>query len=273
MEKTINILKIILLSILIIILVGILLLFTNKSFNFDFDEKATLVYDKNIEEEFNKIDIYSKSLDFKFVKATDSNVNVKVYDNEENDVTVNVEDGILKIVSDNDIKLCLFCFNIRKEVIITLPEEEYDLIIKTDSGDITSNIDFNEVVINSTSGDVRFNNIKEANIKVTSGDISINDVDNLKIKSTSGDIEINNVNKYLDIEATSGDIDISNLELIMNSRIKVISGDVSIFNGSNDIYYNAKTSSGDVNINSNNRHADVELTINITSGDVTVKND
>ena len=74
MEKSMTILKIILLSLLIVFLIGIILIFMNK--NFKFGSNATLIYDKNIEEKFNKIDIYNKSLDIKFIKGNDKYVNV-----------------------------------------------------------------------------------------------------------------------------------------------------------------------------------------------------
>lgn len=271
MRKTVNILKIIFLVILIAILTGVLVLFTNKDFDFNFGATASLIYDKNIEKDFNKIDIYSESLDIKLVKSNDNNVNVKVYDNKDNNVSVNVEDNTLKIFSENKIK-CFFCFMKKREVVVSLPDEVYDLIIESKSGDITSNIDFNNVTIKSTSGDIKFNNINESKITATSGNILIDKVNNITIKSTSGDVDINAINKYLNIETKSGDINIKNLSLTENSKISVTSGDVTIFKSSEDIYYNATATSGDVKIKNNNRFANIELTINAKSGDIVVKN-
>lgn len=269
MEKTVVILKIVLLTLLIFTLVGVLVLFINKDFKFNLNAK--LVYDQNITEEFNKIDISTDSLDVKFVKSNDDTVNVKIYDNEDNDVIVEVENETLKIVS-NKKNTCFFCMFQNRKVIITLPEKIYDLVIDTKSGDINSEIDFNKVNIVSTSGDIKFNNIKKAFVKITSGDIEIKEVDDLKVKSTSGDLEINKINKHIDIKTTSGDIEINNLNLTKNSNITVTSGDIMISKASKDIYYNTSVISGDVNIKNNNRHADIELMISAKSGDIIVKN-
>ena len=271
MNKTITILRIILLIILITILTGILILFINKDFKFNFNTKSSLIYDNNIEEEFNKIDIISKSLDFKFVKSNDDTTNVKIYDNKNNKVTVKVDNNTLKIESDNK-NTCFFCITTKREAIITLPEKEYELLINTTSGDIKSDINFNKVNIISTSGDIEFNEIKEASIKVTSGDIIIKEVNSLTIESTSGDIDINKINEQLSINTTSGDIIIKELSLTKDSNIKVTSGDVTIYSKSSDIYYNAKATSGDILITNNNRHANTELTINAKSGDITINN-
>ena len=286
MEKSLVALKITLLVILISILVGVLIVSINKDFTFE--TKSKLVYDKNIEEDFSKIDSYLESMDIRFVKSDDNKTNVKVYDKKENNVTFNVENDTLKIVSDNNEK-CIFCISGGRKIVISLPEKIYDLKVETKSGDIASSINFNKVSIDSKSGDIKLNNISDVDIKVKSGDISLNNIkngdikvasgdieveeaDDIKITSTSGDVQINKINKYLDIDTKSGDISISDLALTKNSKIKVTSGDVFIYKASNDIYFNAKVASGDVMINNNNRHANNELTISTKSGDITVEN-
>ena len=271
MNKTVTILKIVLLSLLIVVLVVGMIIFMKDGFDFNFGSKSKLIYDKNITEPFNKIDIYTTSLDFKFLKSSNETVNVKVYDNEDNEVTVNVENSTLKIVSDNRFS-CFFCFNKKREAIITLPEKLYDLVLESKSGDITSVIDFNNAIINATSGDIELENVKNANIKVTSGDIKINEVDDFISKSTSGDIEIGKLNKHINTETTSGDIFIRDLTINTNSYIKVTSGDIFVSKASSDIYYDTSVRSGDVKINNNNRKANYELKIETTSGDITVKN-
>lgn len=272
MEKTLTILRICLLSILIIILSWILYLFINKDFNINLKTQASLIYDNNIKEEFDKIDIYTESMDFKFVKSNDDTTNIKIYDSKDNIVNVKVENNILKIESNKNNR-CFLCTVDDRETIITLPEKEYELVVNTKSGDIKSaDINFNKADIITKSGDVGINKIKEANINVTSGDIIITEVDNLTIESTSGDVKINKINNQLDIKTTSGDISINDLSLTKDSKIKVTSGDIKIYSKSSDIYYNAKATSGDILITNNNRHANTELTISTTSGDITVNN-
>ena len=270
MEKTITILRITLLLILIAILSCVLALFINKDLSFSFNPNAKLVYDKNIEENIDNINIYSDSLNYKIIKSERNIANVKVYDDEDNKVTVKVEDNSLKITSDNR-KVCFFCLFKKREVIISLPEKEYDLYMETKSGDIKSSIDLDNVIIKATSGDVKLDNTNDVNIKVTSGDITINRVDNIIIDSTSGDIDINKINKYVDINTTSGDIKINDLTLEEDSKIKVTSGDIRVIKSSDNIYFNAKKTCGDIRINNNDRFANVELILNTISGDIRVK--
>lgn len=271
MEKTLTAVKITLFGLLIAVLVVVLVISINKDFDFGFKSNSKLVYDENIEEEFNKIDFYSESMDIEFVKSKDEKVNVKVYDSKENTTTANVENDTLKIVSDKKEK-CFFCIVENRKTVIALPENIYDLAIESKSGDILSNINFNKVSIDSKSGDIKLNNIKEGNLKVASGDIDLEEVDDIEIVSSSGDVNINKINKHLDIDTKSGDIFIKDLTLTNNSNIKVASGDVTIYNASEDIYFNTKVASGDVSIDNNNRYAKNELTINTKSGDIIVKN-
>ena len=218
MNKGLAITLITLLSIMVITLTIGLIFLLNNNFTFNFDNiklgsRGVLIYDKNINEDFNKLDIYSKSLDFEFIKSNDNTTNVKVYDDKNNTVQVKVENNTLKIVSDNRNNVCFFCFNTNRKAVISLPARIYDLVLETTSGDIYSEIDFINANINTRSGDIDLNNIKNANIKVTSGDIKINEVDDLNIKTTSGDMAINKINKYIDSETTSGDILIRNITL------------------------------------------------------------
>ena len=87
----------------------------------------------------------------------------------------------------------IFCFPSKRQAIISLPENTYDLVLETTSGDIYSEININKADLNTRSGDIELNNIKNANIKVTSGDIKINEVDDLNIKTTIGHLIGNNM--------------------------------------------------------------------------------
>ena len=273
MKAILTLFKIILVIIIICVLSLMILNYINEDFDFkfSFNDKSELIVDQTIEESIEKIVINTKSLDIKFKKSNDNTSSVKIYDYKDSDARVNVDNNILTITSDKNNNY-IFSFYKKREVIITLPEKLYDLEVKTKSGDIKSNIDFNIVSIKSTSGDINLNNIKEANIDLTSGDIHIDEVDSIVIDSTSGDIEINKINEYVSIVSTSGDVDIKSLELTKNSSIKATSGDVTILASSKDVYYNASATSGDIKIKENNRHAEIELIINTKSGDIKVIN-
>ncbi len=286
MEKILDIIKIVLLVVLIAVIIGIAVIFMNKDLKFGI--KTELIYDEIIKEEFNKIEIKSKSLDYEFVKSNNEEVNIKIYDAKDHNPIVKVEAETLKIETTEDFS-CMFCFNIKRKVIISLPEDQYDLIVDATSGDLKSEIDFNNVKVSATSGDYKFQNIKDATINVssgditldkvekleiksTSGDIKISEVDEFKAESTSGDIEVEKINNHIDLKTTSGDIEIKNLTLTNNSSINAKSGDIIVYNASEGIYYNTKVKSGDVKINNNDRYAEIELTINTTSGDIIIKN-
>ena len=271
MDRTLTIVRIVLLSLLVLILSGVLIIFMTKGFKFEFGQ-AELIYDEVIKEEFDKIDIQTESLDIRFEKSNNEEVSVKIYDDKDNEPTVKVEDNTLKVISKNR-KVVHFGLNFKKnEIVISLPESLYDLVIDSKSGDITSPVDFKTISIKSTSGDIEVSSATDIDIKSTSGDIKVEEADNLTIESTSGDIFVKKVNNKLNIESTSGDIKVSDLSLTDNSTIKATSGDVTINSDSEDIYYDAHATSGDIRIDNNNRHAEVELEINTKSGDITVRN-
>ena len=273
MSKTIDILKIIVLSLIIVILVGVLVYGLKNKINFNFTiKKAELIYDENINEDFEKINVETKSLDVKFVKSQSDEVNVKIYDKKNNDATVNVDNNTLNIVSKNESNCFGFCFNYKSEIVISLPEKDYDVIINGTSSDISSEINLGNVDIKLTSGDIKLNETNICNIKVKSGDVNINNVNKLDLESTSGDVKIGSINESLNIETKSGDININELNLNTNSKINVTSGDININKVLSNIYFDTKVKSGDVKIGNNDRHAEVELSINTISGDIRVNN-
>lgn len=265
-------LKITLISLLIIAIIsftGLFILLMNGKINFDF-LKSELVYNENIEEVFNTIQISTTSLDVRLIKSDSEKVNVKVYDRDDSGLSVKVENNTLLIEKDNRIISHFLNFG-KREVIISLPEQEYNFILKSTSGDISSEVDLKMANIVTTSGDIKLQKVDDLNIKVTSGDINIKEANNVNINSTSGDVEIYKINNSLDVDTTSGDININELTITKNSSIDVISGDVLIHKSSSNIYYNTKVISGDVRIDNNNRHADYELSINTKSGDISVQ--
>ena len=268
MDKTIKVLIIILLSILILGSLGAFaILFTTQA---DFDMyKTSKVYDNDIEEEFNAINVDTDSLDVKIIKSNDEKVNVKIYDKDDNKVSVEVENNTLNIEETVKNSICFMCG--KREAVISVPEKEYDLVVQSTSGDIESRVNLNNATIVVTSGDIELRKVNELSMIVTSGDIDIEEVNNVTIVSTSGDIEIGKINSRLDIQTISGDIDIDNMTITNDSKIEVISGDVVINKSSDNFYCDAKATSGDVKIKDNNRRAEYELKIRAKSGDIIVR--
>lgn len=171
-----------------------------------------------------------------------------------------------------------------------------DVDILLISGDcmISSKIVSEEIIIKSTSGDIKVNSLetKKLDMSSTSGEVVANgDIisENVQLKSVSGDVISGKVeSKNVDIETTSGDIKVSE---IMMGRVnaKSVSGDIKIekISGNADL----KTTSGDINVskfeilgdsNINSTSGDVKITpsqnsncnidTNTTSGDVGVSN-
>ena len=249
-----NSLKIFFITLLTIIIIGVtivfVLLMNGKIAIHSFESK--IVYDENITEPFNIIDIKTNSMDITLNKSNDNVTNVKVYNNDKNNITISVLDNKLLINEEDNEYNWNMLFG-KRELIVSLPEKEYDLIVNSTSGDIESTTNLNNV-----------------DITTTSGDMEMKEINNLKIKSTSGDIEIEKINNSLNIETVSGDIDIDELYITNNSNIKVTSGDVTINKSSNNIYYNTNVAIGDVKIDNNNRHAEYEMNINSNTGDIKV---
>ena len=273
MNNSLNILKLTIFSLLAIILVGFLIILLTADIKFDFKtKKSKLVLDQNITEEFNKIDIDNRSLDIKFVKSADDTTNVKIYDTDDKDIVVNVDNNTLKIENKKKSSCMFFCFYKKRQIVVTLPEREYDLNVDSTSSDIESEVNFNNVNIELTSGDVELKKVGSADIKVTSGDVDVDEANSITINTRSGDVSIDRIYDYTRIETTSGDVKINDINLTSDSSIKVTSGDVKINNASENIYFNTSVKSGDVKINNNNRKAEYELNIKTTSGDIIVKN-
>jgi len=275
MNNTINILKIIILSLVAIILISVLVIFVKdeRKFKFDFKAKPSkLVYDEVINEEFNKIDIDATSIDIKIEKSLDDTTNVKIYDTDNESLNVGVNNNVLTIENKKKYNCFIFCFSKKREIVVTIPEKEYDLIINSKSSDIISTTKLNNVNIKVTSGDIELQDVNSAKINVTSGDLSVEKINSIDLETRSGDATINSINEYLKIKTTSGDIKIKNLNIIKDSEIKVTSGDVKIDNVLSSVYFDTKVTSGDVKIGNNDRRADCELRIKTTLGDIRVNN-
>ena len=268
MDKTIKILIIVLLSILIVGSLGAFTILFTTNGNFEM-YKTSKVYDNDITEEFNAINVDTDSLDVRIIKSNDEKVNVKVYDKKDNKVSIEVENNTLNIEETVKDSICFMCG--KREAIISVPEKEYDLVVQSTSGDVESRINLNNATIIVTSGDTELRKVNDLSMIVTSGDIDVEEVNNVTIVSTSGDVEIGKINSRLDIQTISGDIDIDDLTITEDSKIEVISGDVIINKTSNNFYCDAKATSGDVKVKDNDRRSEYELKIRTKSGDIIVR--
>lgn len=294
MNSAINIVKIVLLSIIAVALVGLLIVVLNGKINIkgiDLYEKTELVYENTFTEEISNLDIITTNNDVKIEEKEIENIEVKIYDRKDVKPEVSVKDNTLYIDNRDDVKVGFsFGINGNSRIEITVPKGTiYNLKVEGTSTDIDSLIDLKDVNIETKSGDINLKDSINTIINTTSGDISVGDTNKLEVITTSGDIETGNVKESINAKATSGDfilgdingkltlnaisgdVKINSINLTKDSSIKVTSGDINI-GKTNDIYIDAHTVSGDVKVDVNNRHAEHELKINTTSGDVIVKN-
>ena len=276
MNSALNIVKIILLSVIAIALVLILIFLLNGKMNikgFTLYEKTELVYEETFKEEVTNLKVITTSNDVKIEEAEQEGIKVEIYDRKDAKPEAHIEDNTLVIENKSDVRIGFsFGINGNSRIVITVPKgNTYDLDIEGTSSDVYSLIDLKDVNIKVTSGDIKLNDSHNTTIKTTSGDVELGSTNKLSINVKSGDIDVDNVNSKLTIETTSGDINIRKLELDSDSSIRVTSGDVTI-GKTNDIYIDTSVMSGDVKVNTNNRHANQELKIKTTSGDITVNN-
>lgn len=275
-NKTLTIIKLILLSIIALLLTTILIVLLVKprsNFNlFKVNNKSELVYERDITEPIKKINITTKASSIQ-VETNDTNkISVKYYgDKEDKELDLSTANEVLNINEDTSYFCLGFCNFAEHKIIISLPKEiDYELDFNTASGDIyIPNINLSNIDIKTVSGDIKVINAKNANLESTSGDIEITEVEKLVSKTVSGEINVNRIKRSCDIKTTSGDVDISLLEITTDSNISTVSGDVEIETNSNS-YVKTETVSGEVSIDNNNRYAKTELTVKTTSGDIEV---
>lgn len=296
-SKNSIIVKIVLLSILTVVLLGVMMFFlTSKwffrkfDFNFGSVDKYKLVLTETYNvSEISKFDFSLRDADLS-VKYSDSNeVKLEIYDKDEKRVTTNLSDGVLSVNFDNYSSVCIgFCFDYRR-VVLYVPKDYNNIMsFSSASGDITVEnfVDSNVSVstasgdvkllgalkgdVNTASGEVTVRDISTLNVKTISGDIYIRNVSDLKGSSTSGDVEVRGIGNSINFKTTSGDIDLERVILKQNSKLSSVSGDIDVSN-INQVYVNTSTVSGDVDVLNSDRKSDIELSIKTTSGDIDVE--
>jgi hypothetical protein len=289
MNKKVQIAILSILALFILIIMIILIINKDNIFFSIFNSNNKVVLEKEFNNSINNLNITSESSDIIIKKNEADTIKVIVYGNKNDEVTAEIKEDYLYIEHDNKINFCMFFCYKRNKIEISLPEKEYnDFKLKTTSGNINiKDILFKDIIASSTSGnikldettkadlytlsgDIHFEKIDMADLKTTLGNIKGNVVSEMKIKTMSGDLKIDTINNMCQINTTSGNIRINTLNISNDSFIKSLSGDVRILN-TNDIYIDASTLSGSVNIHSNNRHAENELKITTTSGNIFIE--
>lgn len=268
--------RIVLLAIIACILLGIMILLLTKNFRFSnmFETNTKVIYnDKFNVLEVKDLVVSARNADVQIEESTGTEIEIAVHGKKEEEVSVTLENNILKVERDAFKNFCIgFCFD-SSEIIIKVPNTYKDHFqIKTISGDINiDNFKDTNMNVSTTSGDINIMSGNELKVSTVSGEMTIESGNSLKGSTTSGDIEITSLKNICEIETVSGYIEIGVLNLIKNSTIKTVSGDVEI-DHLNDVYVDTETLSGDVSVANNNRQAQLELKIKTTSGNIEVGN-
>ena len=225
----------------------------------DFTKLSTVKYESRtyeLNEEYKDILIESDTADIVFVPAEDTVTKVVCYEQKNITHKVEIKDGTLKILIDDNRKWYDHIgigFNTSK-ITIYMPKSEYGkLSAKNDTGDIKIPDDFKfqsieiaqstgdaecyasvqgDVKIKTSTGHIKLKNMsaKSLNLSVSTGDIALSKVDcegELKIKVSTGDAKLTDVNcKNLTSSGNTGDISLSDTIAKESFSIETSTGDV-----------------------------------------------
>ena len=212
----------------------ILCLIAAISVDFDFSRLSTAVYEKKtkvISAEFDEIDIQDMSDSVELKPSDDGKCKIVYYDSNKIIHNIDISGGTLKIKAEyRNWTSYIFNINIGRDMIIYLPEKEYEkLYVSTVGGNINmEEFAFEDTELHTVSGNISAYGSGEVKISTTSGDVDVTGkTDNgTEISSVSGNIRLNKfVSESLTIGTASGDVylDESDADKI---NISTVSGDV-----------------------------------------------
>lgn len=211
-------------------------------------------------EDITNINLEFKASDLNVFFTEDKEIRVVQYAfrevNEKDLFKVNKSSSSVSITEDNRPRFHFFYFGLIDGMAydVYLPKTyEGSLEMKAVSGDIqvNENLKFDDLVISSTSGDIKMGDVEAKSIQVetTSGDIKLQKLteDTLKLKSVSGDITVEEAHGIIEAKTTSGSIEVQKIEgkvefssisgdiksddfkITGNSKIKTTSGNVRTY--------------------------------------------
>lgn len=216
-------------AVLVIALAGVaLLLFLNS-------DPVTNTHEIN--EDFDRIKILTKTTDVVFLPADGEIAKVICHEQRKAPCTVSVKDNALTVQSNEEKSVFDFLsFTYEPKITVYLPKEQYSsLEIEGSTGDMTipSGFLFESATIDLSTGDVEFGADVSADLSInqTTGDAHIEAKisGKLTIDQTTGDAEIEN-SSFLcaTITKTTGDVEIKNTACAENLIIDLSTGNVQI---------------------------------------------
>ncbi len=233
-------------------------------------------------EDITNINLEFKASDLNVFFTEDKEIRVVQYAfrevNEKDLFKVNKSSSSVSITEDNRPRFHFFYFGLIDGMAydVYLPKTyEGSLEMKAVSGDIqvNENLKFDDLVISSTSGDIKMGDVeaKSIQIETISGDIKLQKLkeDTLKLKSVSGDILVEEAKGTIEAKTTSGNIELQKIE--GNVALNSISGDIKSddfkITGNSKI----KTTSGNVKTYLN-QESNCEIQTKSVSGNITLPN-
>lgn len=204
-----------------------------------------------------RIDIKENAGEIIFKESPDQNITVEVYGDDDNVVDITLNDYTLNIDYTKQKKIALINFGTTNNDIIVYVPSNHEVAIS----------------IENDYGACKMMDLENAeiNIDCDAGDVKIGKIKNATIKCDFGNIEIDEILNKCDLEANCGNININRISVFEDSEIYVDLGNVEI-NETNDIYINGICDMGSVEVNNNNRNSEIELKIEVDTGNIKVKN-
>ena len=293
MNKTVTIVLVTLLLIVAGLLTAGLVLVLNGKMKFNFSPIhigsnycTTLVEEKEFSS-IKDLDLNGNSVDIKIEESDNDTIKIELYSDHAKNHSIEEEDKTIKVVLEE--KNRGFSFNTKTPYIRVLIPSTYANNIKANLkvGDIRI-ASFNKASLDAviSTGDIKADSLKKANIKISTGDVKIENiedleatlstgdikvssVDNITAKLTTGDIKITSVGNYMDLYTKTGDVKVDKANITKNSKVESGVGDVEIRKTSN-CYIEGSTKVGDIDINNTDRKSDIILKIKSRVGDIEV---
>lgn len=185
---------------------------------------------------FDRIEIRENTADVTFAVSEDETATVVCRETAPTVHTVTVEDGTLKIVSEetsgwrNPIEISFE----KEQITVFLPKDAYEtLSIETHTGDVgvPDWLTFDGAAIHTSTGDVRF-------------DAAVKNL--LSIETSTGDVFMSGASaKAIDCKTTTGDIRMTNIACEGDVRVKVSTGE-AFLEGLTAASFTSEGSTGDI---------------------------
>ena len=254
----------------------------NYTYNFFFgDVSEDEVLNKTFEENITSIKIALDRGNIAVNNSKDEAIHIKIFSDLKN-ISVKSYNKKLTIVNDDKCDICMG--NALSNIIIEIPKN-YDgvLDITNDYGNTKiddlslcnmyistrfGNVELNKgknVYLDSRYGNNKINNANILHIYERIGFVTIDTVNKLELKSLLSDIDINSINNAVSIDTNYGDVTIQELNLLADSQINIVNGNVTI-NGETKYNILSKMYKG-----KNDKGFEHSLNIDIKTGSLNIK--